>query len=417
MLNSAAILITLAAFFSFLNVRYLRLPRPIGVMVIALLLSLGIVGLGAFGFNGIERYAEFWLSRIDFYDVLMKGMLSLLLFAGALHVNLDELSSRRYAITLLATVSTVISASLIGIAAWAVLNGVGIPISLLYSLIFGALIAPTDPVAVLGILKSAQAPTSLKIIVTGESLFNDGIAVVMFGTLLNIAAGGHDMTATDALLWFARETAGGIVFGVLIGLLAYRMIRSIDDSQVEVLISLALVVGGYTLARHLGVSGPLAMVAAGLLMGKHGRKFAMSNYTQQYVDKFWEMIDEILNVVLFVLIGFEVLALTFTHQYLLAAMLLIPVVLLVRLVCVGIPIQWMRRRLRLDCPHAIKILTWAGVRGGISVALALSLPAVPERQIIVAITYTLVIFSILVQGLTMERVVKAAVRSHKPRQL
>ena len=159
------------------------------------------------------------------------------------------------------------------------------------------------------------------------------------------------------------------------------------------------------------------MVAAGLLMGKHGRKFAMSNYTQQYVDKFWEMIDEILNVVLFVLIGFEVLALTFTHQYLLAAMLLIPVVLLVRLVCVGIPIQWMRRRLRLDCPHAIKILTWAGVRGGISVALALSLPAVPEREIIVAITYTLVIFSILVQGLTMESVVKAAVRSHKPRQL
>jgi CPA1 family monovalent cation:H+ antiporter len=232
----------------------------------------------------------------------------------------------------------------------------------------------------------------------------------MFGTLLNIAVGGHNMTAANALLWFARETIGGITFGLLIGLLAYSMIRSIDDYQVEVLISLALVVGGYTLAMHLGVSGPLAMVAAGLLMGKHGRKFAISNYTQQYVDKFWEMIDEILNVVLFVLIGFEVLALTFTHQYLLAAMLLIPVVLLVRLVCVGIPIQLMRWRLRLDCPHAIKILTWAGVRGGISVALALSLPAVPEREIIVAITYTVVVFSILVQGLTMEKVVKAAVK-------
>lgn len=412
MLNIAALLITLAALFGYLNVRYLRLPVTIGVMSIALLFSLSIVGLSELGFTGIEVYARKLLSQINFYDVLMNGLLSLLLFAGALHINLDELADRKWPVALLATGSTVASTFIIGITTWYILAIVGgVNISLMYALLFGALISPTDPVAVLGILKSVHAPRSLETLIAGESLFNDGVAVVVFTTLLHLATGSHPVSGASVAILFAKEAIGGVVFGLGIGFIAYRMLKNIDDYRVEVTITLALALGGYALALYLSVSGPIAMVVAGLLIGKHGRALAMSDNTRQYLDKFWEMIDEILNVLLFTLIGFEMIMLTFTNQYLLASLLLIPTVLLTRFICVGIPISVIRRTLRLQRdPHAVKILTWAGLRGGISVALALSLPAGMEREILVAVTYTIVVFSILIQGLTVGKIIKATIK-------
>jgi len=403
MLDIIALLITLTALFSYLNRRFIKLPTTIGVMVLAMLLSLILMSLGELGYAPIEQRAEAIIASIDFNQVLIEGMLSLLLFAGALHVDLEELARKKWPIGVLATAGVVASTFLIGIASWIVLNLLsGISISLLYCLLFGALISPTDPIAVLGILKSAGAPKSLEIKIAGESLFNDGIAVVVFTILLSLALGGADVTTGGILLLFAEEALGGIAFGLVIGYIAYRLLRSIDSYDVEILITLALVLGGYALAIHLHVSGPIAMVVAGLMIGNHGRRLAMSQTTREHLDTFWEMIDEILNAVLFVLIGLEVVILTFDRSHLLASLSIVPLVLLARLVCVGIPVTVMRRWFGFEfTPHAVKIMTWGGLRGGISVALALSLPAGPERHIVLALTYIVVLFSILVQGLTI----------------
>lgn len=411
MLDIIALLITLTALFSYLNRRFIKLPTTIGVMVLAMLLSLMLMSLGELGYAPVEQRAEAIIASIDFNQVLMDGMLSLLLFAGALHVDLEELARKKWPIGVLATVGVVASTFLVGIASWVVLNLLfGISISLLYCLLFGALISPTDPIAVLGILKSAGAPKSLEIKIAGESLFNDGIAVVVFAILLSLALGGAEVTLGSVLLLFAEEALGGIVFGLVIGYLAYLLLRSIDSYDVEILITLALVLGGYALAIHLHVSGPIAMVVAGLMIGNHGRRLAMSETTREHLDAFWEMIDEILNAVLFVLVGLEVAILTFERDYLLASLLIVPLVLLARLVCVGIPMTVMRRWFGFEfTPHAIKIMTWGGLRGGISVALALSLPAGPERHIVLALTYIVVLFSILVQGLTVGPLIRKTV--------
>ncbi|MGI9302484.1 MAG: cation:proton antiporter [Gammaproteobacteria bacterium] len=406
MLEIAATLITLTALFAYLNDRFIKLPRTIGVMVFALLFSLVLLGLGKLAVVDIHNKVEPMIASIDFYEVLMNGMLSLLLFAGALHVDLSELASRKWPIGIMATVGVVASTFIIAVLAKAVLHAVGIDLPFIYCLLFGALISPTDPIAVLGILKSANAPKSLEIKIAGESLFNDGVAVVVFSILLTVAAGGGDPGVREIGLLFAEEAIGGIVYGLVIGYIAYRMLKSIDSYQVEVLITLALVLGGYTLARHLHVSGPLAMVVAGLLIGNHGRAFAMSDLTREHLDMFWELVDEILNAVLFVLIGLEVMILAFTQQYLIAGLLMIPIVLVTRFVCVGVPVQVMRLlRFFEFTPHAVKILTWGGVRGGISVALALSLPPGRPREVILAITYVVVLFSIVVQGLTIRKLV------------
>ena len=408
MLDTAALLITLTALFSYINYRFLKLPTTIGVMAIALVMSLALVGLSQLGYIGIEQRLETVIGSIDFYDVLMNGMLSFLLFAGALHIDLSELAERKWPIGIMATAGVITSTFLIGGTAWLVFDFVGIDMPFLYCLLFGALISPTDPIAVMGILKSANAPKSLEIKIAGESLFNDGVAVVVFTILVGIATGAEELSAQGVLLLFAEEALGGIVFGLVIGWIAFTLIKHIDQYDVEVLITLALVLGGYSLALHLHVSGPIAMVVAGLMIGNHGRIMAMSDVTWDNLDTFWELVDEILNAVLFVLIGFELVLLTFTGQYLLAAVLLIPLVLVIRFICVGIPIDFMRRRLYFNfAPHAVKILTWGGVRGGISVALALFLPPGPEREIILVITYVIVLFSILVQGLTIGKLVKA----------
>jgi CPA1 family monovalent cation:H+ antiporter len=403
--NILAVLITLSAGFSYINHRFIRLPTTIGLMAIALLVSLGLIALGPLGF-GLKEDARLLLNSIDFDETLLHGMLSFLLFAGALHVNLADLARQKYIIGTLATLGVIGSTFIVGFTSLWVLGWLGIELPFIYCLLFGALISPTDPIAVMGILKRAGVPESLETKITGESLFNDGVAVVVFLVILEIATGTQGITAASVAALFLKEVVGGLIFGLLIGAIAYWMLKSVENYQVEILITLALVTGGFALADVLHLSGPIAIVVAGLLIGNHGRMLAMSDEVRDHLDNFWELVDEILNAVLFVLIGLEVLILTFNQAYILAGIILIPLLLAVRFVCVGIPVVILKR-FRTFSPHVIKILTWGGLRGGISVALALSLPAGENREAILAVTYAIVVFSIIVQGLTIGRLVKS----------
>lgn len=402
-----AIIISLTAGFSYLNYRLLKLPVTIGVMVIALVTSLLLHGIDFLGFH-LEEQAATWLQSIDFNKTLLHGMLSFLLFAGALHVNLHDLFDQKWAIGSLATLGILLSTFLVGTFTWWVLALVGLPLPYLACLVFGALISPTDPIAVLGILKHANAPKSLEVKITGESLFNDGVGIVVFIILAELAAGTHALTMGHVLGLFAQEAVGGVLLGLGLGALACSLLRSIDQYQVEVMITLAIVTGGYALASAWHLSGPIAVVVAGLMVGNHGRAHAMSDTTREHLDTFWELIDEILNAVLFVLIGLEVLVLTFPYQQLLAGVFVIPLILLSRLLAIGAPMSLLRL-VRSFTPGAVWLMTWGGLRGGISVALALSLPPGLERDVIVTMTYVVVVFSIVVQGLTMETLVKRLV--------
>lgn len=405
LLNIIAILITLAAIFSYINYRYIGLPTTIGIMVIALLVSLLVVAAGVLEI-GMVKNAEVFVRSIDFNTSLMQGMLSFLLFASALHVNLGDLMKQKAPILLLASVGVIASTFLVGVSAWYILTWLGIQLPLIYCLLFGALISPTDPIAVIGILKSAGAPKSLEAKISGESMFNDGVAVVVFIVLLGIAGSGHEVHAGHIMLLFVEEAVGGILFGLVIGYLGFQVLRSIDNYQLEMMITLALVMGGYSLASVLHVSGPLAMVIAGLLIGNHGRRYAMSDKTREHVDNSWHLIDEVLNAVLFLLIGIEILAIEWNPAYLLAGLLLVPITLAARFLSVAVLIG-MLRRLRSFSPGAVNILTWGGLRGGISVALALSVPAGVARNEILTITYIIVVFSILVQGLSVGKLISA----------
>jgi CPA1 family monovalent cation:H+ antiporter len=373
-------------------------------MLIALLFSLGLIFLGKF-IPETRQWATELLTKIDFDETLLHGMLSFLLFAGALHVNINDLTNQYRVITGLATFGVLTSTFIVGTLTWLIINPLmGIKLSMLYCYLFGALISPTDPIAVLGILKTSGIPSSLKTKIAGESLFNDGIGVVIFLILLSIATGGHEIESGHIVLLFIQEALGGAFFGFGTGYLTYYMLKKIDNYQVEVLITLALVTGGYALAEALHFSAPIAIVVAGLLIGNHGRQFAMSDMTREHLDKFWELIDEVLNAVLFVLIGLEVMVISFSYSILVAGALAVLIVLAARFISVSVPIL-MLKKFRTFSPNVIKILTWGGLRGGISVALALSLPAGEQRQLILAITYCVVIFSILVQGLTIGKVV------------
>ena len=399
-LNLAAILITLSALFSYLNHRYIGLPTTIGVMLIALVLSLALIFIGEMGIAQFDDVAERLLSGVDFDTTLMHGMLSFLLFAGALHVDLGDLRQQKWVVTVLATVGVVISTMIVGCLTWLLLHWLGIGIPFVYCLLFGALISPTDPIAVLSTLKSVGIVKSLETKIAGESLFNDGVGVVIFLVIAGLAFNPETVSAGTAVLLFIREAIGGVFFGLGLGYAGFFLLRTVDNYQVEVLITLAIVMGGYSMALALHTSGPIAIVVAGLLIGNRGRVLAMSERTREHLDTFWELVDEVLNAVLFVLIGLEVLVLQFTGEYLAAGLMMIPLVLLSRAISVGVPITVLRLR-REFSPHVVKILVWGGIRGGISVALALSLPPSPMRDIVVAITYVVVVFSILVQGLTI----------------
>ncbi|MEJ7596623.1 MAG: sodium:proton antiporter [Kofleriaceae bacterium] len=399
----AAVILSLAAAFGYLNARVIRLPSTIGLMAMALFGSLVIVGLDAAGIIDSTRLEQL-VAQADFGHTLLHGMLGLLLFAGALHIDLTDLSTHRWPIGLLALGGTIVSTVIVGVASYLLMRVLGHDIGFINALLFGALISPTDPIAVLGILKSAKAPPELAVQIGGESLFNDGVGVVIFMVVLGVAAGG-DMSAGDVAILFGREAVGGSLFGLALGYVGFRLLRGIDAYSVEVLITLALVIGGFAAAERLHVSAPIAVVVAGLVVGNQGRRLAMSDVTRHHVDLFWELLDEILNAVLFLMLGLEATRLRVTPELALAAGLTIPLVLLARLVSVAIPISLLRLRTRLS-PHAIKVMTWGGLRGGISVALALSLPSGPVRDTILVLTYAVVACSILVQGLTLSRLLR-----------
>lgn len=411
LLDIIALLLTLSALFGFANHKWLKLPHTIGLVVIGLAASATIV-LADFLFAGLSigDTVRGALNAIDFHEALMHGFLSALLFAGAIHIDLAELASRKWAISLMATLGVLLSTFIIA-GVMSLLGGVlGVELPFIWWLVFGSLISPTDPVAVLGILKTVRVPPLLQAKIAGESLFNDGVGVVVFTVMLAIAGvGGHGPVGViDIAELFVFEAVGGAVLGLVAGYIAYQLMRSLDEHNLEVMITLALVTGGYALALKLHVSGPIAMVVAGLLIGNHGARFAMSENTRKAVFDFWDLSDEILNSVLFLLIGLEVLVIGVYYQYAGLAFLAIPIVLMARFISVGIPIKLLSLREKFT-EGAITILTWGGLRGGISVALALSLPNNEYKPVILAATYAVVVFSIIVQGLTMQKLVKRTI--------
>lgn len=405
LLEILALLLTLSAVFGYLNHRFLKLPHTIGLMVMALLASACIVLIDySWPQYHISTAIKSTILQIDFHDVVMNGMLSVLLFAGAVHVDLSDLRERKYPIALMASFGLLLSTFFIGTAVFYILEYVGYGIPYLWALIFGALISPTDPVAVLAILKNVNIPRELKAKITGESLFNDGIGVVVFVILLGLAvpSAGHgtEFSWLQVGEIFALEAIGGVVLGLIGGYIAFYAMRQIDEHNIEVLITLALVTGIYAIAIRLHTSGPLAVVVAGLFIGNHGAKFAMSENTRKHVFQFWELLDEIFNSILFMLIGLEVLIIASYYNYILIALAVIPIVLLGRLAGVFIPISLLKLKMKFS-KGATRFLTWGGLRGGISVALVLSLPDNEYKPILLMLTYVTVLFSIIVQGLTI----------------
>jgi CPA1 family monovalent cation:H+ antiporter len=403
----AAVLIAVAAVAGYANHRLLRLPPTSGTLVVALACSLVVAVIEAVVPGVRERVAVF-LGAIDFNQALMHGMLCFLLFAGALHVDLTGLLEQKWTIGLLSTVGVLISTAVTGALTWWTLGLAGTHLSFSSCLLFGAIISPTDPVAVMGLLKELNAPPSLEAQIAGESLFNDGVSVVVFFALLSLAgvsvgATAHDaVSASEVLIFLVREVAGGAALGLLFGYIGYRALLSIDDHPLELLITLATAMFLYAASFWIGVSGPIAVVIAGLLIGNPGRRFAMSTRTKDHVDAFWNMADEILNAVLFLLIGLQFLAAPALSAGLAAGLLAIPIALIARLVSVAVPVA----ALSIGGSFAagiVPVLTWCGLRGGISVAMALSLPPFPGRDLFVAGTYAVVVFSILAQGLTVRR--------------
>ena len=433
-----ASLLVLSGAFSWINHAYLKLPHTIGLLLMALLASFALMALQAvFPALGLTETVSNAIGQIDFNVTVMNGMLAFLLFAGALHVDMSFLKSAKWAIGSMATIGVLMSTFIVGTGFYWLVNAFGVELPYTWAIVFGALISPTDPVAVLSILKTVDMPHSLEAKIAGESLFNDGVGVVVFAIAVAVAVGttgsghgvehaaaqaietvqatagsahggGESITAGSIAKLFFVEAGGGAVLGAFTGWLAYKMMSSIDEHAIEILISLGIVAGTYALAQRLHLSGPIAVVITGLLIGNKGAQFAMSERTRTYLFGFWEMIDEILNSVLFLLIGLEILVLGISPKFGLIMLLCIPLVLLARFVAVSVPMRFLGL-FKEFTKGAIPVLTWGGVRGGISVALALSLPPVEYKPVILAATYGVVVFSIIVQGLTVKSGVKAKV--------
>jgi CPA1 family monovalent cation:H+ antiporter len=399
-------LIFLAAIFGFINARFLKLPTTIGLMLITILYTLAVLALSYFDDTLLKAEIEL-IGQIDFEKILMDYMLSFLLFAGALHTNFQQLKIQRWPIIAFATLGILVSTFLVGTTTFYLLQLLGLSVNFIYCLLFGALISPTDPIAVLGILKQANVPKKLETKIVGESLFNDGVGVVIFLTIYSIASSeGASVDPMDIVQLFVQEVFGGISLGLAIGWIAYKLMKSIDDFSAEIIITLAAVMVGTVTAQHFHLSAPLAMVAAGLLIGNDRmRDSAMSEITERYVDKFWELIDILLNAILFVLIGMEMLILTYKGDYIFAGLLAIPIVIFCRYASLWLPIKLFEKKLDF-VPKTNLIMTWGGLRGGISIALALSLTDSMHREMFLVLTYVVVVFSILVQGLSVEKLVK-----------
>lgn len=402
----ATILIVLSAIFGYINVKFLELPNTIGLMLITIVFTLVILGISYFDTTLLDKEREL-IGSIDFGKLLLDVMLSFLLFAGALHTNFQQLKIQRKPILAFATIGTFISTFLVGIFVFYGLKIINLPTDFIYCLLFGALISPTDPIAVLGILKKVGAPKKLETKIVGESLFNDGVGVVIFITIYGIASTGMEhFSLAHTGLEFIKEVGGGLLLGGILGYLTYVLLKSINDYDTEVIITIAAVMGGTLLAQYLHISAPLAMVVAGLIVGNDTvRQSSMSEVTEQYVDKFWELVDVLLNTVLFVMIGMELLVLTFEKEYFLAGILAIPAILFARYLSLLLPIKFYKKKLDF-IKNTNAIMTWGGLRGGISIALALSLTDAMHKDLFLVMTYTIVVFSIIGQGLTVGKLIK-----------
>ncbi|MDF1797195.1 MAG: sodium:proton antiporter [Coxiellaceae bacterium] len=400
-----AIIITLAVLIGYINHRFIRLQMTIAIMAGAMILSLLLLFLQYTGATNITPHVTHMIEKLDFRHLLLNGMLSFLLFAGAFTVDLDLLKQQRWQIGILASVSTVASALIIGYLAYLLLPLLGIKIPLIYCFLFGSLISPTDPIAVLATFKEVGAPKPLEVCVAGESLFNDGVGIVMFTTLYQLAFTNTVITAGTVTLLFLKQAIGGIAYGVIVAWIVSTLLKSAKGRKMAMLLTIALVTGGYQLALAIDISGPLAMVVAGIYLGHQARRGDFGKSTVEAMDVFWELIDEILNAILFLLIGLELLTLNIHGKQLIALFAAIPIVLLIRLITVAIPMRFFKQRGK-TAPYTISILTWGGLRGGLAVALALSLPVGSNRHLILAMTYAIVAFAVIVQGLTIESLVK-----------
>ncbi len=402
---SFSVLIVLASFFAYLNIRYLKLPSTIGVMIIAMAVSIFLVIAGNIFPTTLNRFSGL-LKDVDFTEVLMGAMLNFLLFAGAIHINIKELQEQRAPIIVFSSVSVVISTFTVGVILYHVFPLLSMPIPFIYCLLFGALISPTDPIAVLGILKEANVPKPLETKVAGESLFNDGVAVVVFAVILQLSQGSDIDISLGNISWLLlKEALGGFLLGATLGICASNAMRRIDDYKVSVLITLSVVMGGYLIAHSIHISGPLTMVAAGIVMGNYRKRTEMSPLTRDYLKKFWELIDEILNAILFLFIGFELLLIPDILSYWAVGIVAILIVLFSRFISIWVPTKIIPFREKFNS-GTIKILVWGGLRGGVSIALALSVSEGPYKQTLIAITYFVVVFSIIVQGLTIGKLAK-----------
>lgn len=419
-LDIPAILLILATIFGAINYKFVKLPHTIGLMIVALVASLSLIALDlTFPFLGMSILVNEFLGNIDFNVTLMQGMLSFLLFAGALHVDLDQLLENKWTILTFASIGVLVSSFVIGGGFWLISGAVGLSLPFLVCLLLGVMVSPTDPVAVLGVLKTLQVPSPLKAKIAGESLFNDGVAVVLFSVLVSLVFGnaGEEGLETSfqltSVIWLlTKEALGGLFLGLISGFIAFWLLRQIDDYVLEVLITLALVTGAYSIALHLHLSGPIAMVIAGLLIGNQGTSLAMSETTRMHVETFWELVDEILNSVLFLLIGLKIVFLLQHSSYEIAYPLLIGLFIAItllslfaRFLAIALPVQIKSLNSEVS-PGTVPILTWAGIRGGVSVALALSLPSSSESELLLFVTYLVVLFSVAIQGLTIENVIK-----------
>ena len=407
-----SILIVLASFFAYLNLRFLKLPGTIGIMIIAMLVSVGIRLLGDSYFPATTKHFFALIKEFDFNEILMGAMLNFLLFAGALHVNMSDLKEQKVPIIIYSTVSVVLSALIISVLFYYIAPVFGIKIPYIFCLVFGTLISPTDPIVVLGVLKQAKVPKRIETKIVGESLFNDGVAVVMFAVVLKMATDpAFDMSFSSIAWLFAKEGIGGLLLGAVLGFTASRVIKKIDDYKVSVLITLSIVMGGFLIAQSLHVSSPLAMVVAGLIIGNYGKKVAMSDETKDYLEKFWELIDEILNAILFLFIGFELLLLPDLNKQLVIGFVAIFIVLFSRIASIVLPWKFFDIFKFFGIKSAynkgsLMVLVWGGIRGGVSIALVLSMPEGEYKNLLLEVTYIVVLFSIVVQGLTVGKLAK-----------
>ncbi|MGL4602150.1 MAG: cation:proton antiporter [Plesiomonas sp.] len=406
-------LAAIAIMIAYLNQFISKVQTTIAITAGALLCSLILIIAGHVGWFNIESIAQGIVEKIDFQNFLLKGILGFLLFAGALGIKLPVLKDQKWEITVLALFSTLFSTFLIGFATYGITHLIGINMAFIHCLLFGALISPTDPIAVLAIIKKLNAPRRVSMQVEGESLFNDGVGLVIFVTIFAVSFGGRSPTFLDVSEVFLHEALGGIVYGLVIGYIAHLLICATDDGSLEQLITLLVPTAGFALANMLGVSGALAMVVAGIMVGNWTRYQGFSEQSSRYMDHFWEMIDHFLNALLFLLIGLCLLLIDLTPQGMLLMLLAIPVCLLARYISVAVPFIAFRR-FRTYNPYTLKILTWGGLRGGLALAMALSIPAgtafvagthTDVRDLILVMTYAVVLFSILIQGSSIERMI------------